>query len=475
VLLAVLLPLSAAAQPAAAPERTGRSTPAASASPGGTLSSRPAKGAAAPSAGATATARSAPPVSAQRQRQLQGEQQQLQVRLAQARRQLAAAEASHSEATDALRASESAISVASRRLHDLASQRSGLEKQLATLMDRGRDALVRQSREEQQLAALLRAQLLLLHQPPWATLAGTALPQQAGQDMARLGYVARASVARIDALDERRAELAALEAETRARQAELASVERDEEKSRAELVEQQRLRRDTLNRLARQIGTQRQSVATLERDDRRLGQLVEELGRVLAEQAERDERARRSAQASRERSRTTNAAASRTAPAQTSAARSGPAEPRTSGAAEPPADSRFAQARGKLVLPVQGEVTARFGSARRSEAGGTVPVWKGVFIRAAEGTEVRAVAAGRVAFADWLRGFGNLLILDHGEGILSVYGNNESVLVSTGDRVEAGAHVAAVGTSGGHREPGLYFEMRYEGRPFDPLRWVAAR
>jgi septal ring factor EnvC (AmiA/AmiB activator) len=88
---------------------------------------------------------------------------------------------------------------------------------------------------------------------------------------------------------------------------------------------------------------------------------------------------------------------------------------------------------------------------------------------------VRAVAAGRVAFADWLRGFGNLLILDHGEGILSVYGNNEAVLVSTGERIEAGAQVATVGTSGGHREPGLYFELRYEGRPFDPLRWVAAR
>ena len=92
-----------------------------------------------------------------------------------------------------------------------------------------------------------------------------------------------------------------------------------------------------------------------------------------------------------------------------------------------------------------------------------------------DGAPAVLLAAGRVAFADWLRGFGNLLILDHGEGILSVYGNNESVLVSTGERIEAGAQVATVGTSGGHREPGLYFEMRYEGRPFDPLRWVAAR
>ena len=479
-LLAAALPLGGTAQTPAGADKTARpaatakraeattSSPPAAAMPGTRQDSAPSSRA----AGKPATASTA---SAQRQRQLQSEQKQLQGRLSQARRQLADAEASHSEATDALRVSESAISTASRRLHDLAGQRTALEKQLATLLDRGRDALVRQSREQHQLGDVLRAQLVLLHQPPWAALAGAAAPQQAAQDMAHLGHVARASLARIDALDERRAELAALEAETRTRQTELAAVERDEEASRAQLVEQQRARRDTLNRLARQIGTQRQSVATLERDERRLGQLVEELARVLAEQAERDERARRSAQASRERSRTAGTAAARATPADATVARGGTAEPRTTATAEPPADSRFAQGRGKLVLPVQGEITARFGSPRRGEAGGTAPAWKGVFIRAAEGAEVRAVAAGRVAFADWLRGFGNLLILDHGEGILSVYGNNEAVLVSTGERIEAGAQVATVGTSGGHREPGLYFELRYEGRPFDPLRWVAAR
>ena len=475
-LLVALPPVSAIAQPAASPDKASLQAAASAASGAGAARApRNDKGAAPRTTGNSGAARNATTSSAQRQRQLQGEQQQLQARLSQARRQLAAAEASHSEATDALRASESAISDASRRLNDLATQRAGLERQLATLMDRGRDALVRQGREEQQLAGVLRAQLLMLHQPPWAALAGGTPAQQAGQDMARLGYVARASSARIDALDERRAELAALESETRARQADLASIERDEEASRGQLVEQQRARRETLNRLARQIGTQRQSLATLERDERRLGQLVEELARVLAEQAERDERARRVAQASRERARAASTTASRAAPADAEVARATSAEPRASGAAEPPADSRFAQGRGKLVLPVQGEISARFGSPRRSDAGGTAPAWKGVFIRAPEGTEVRAIAAGRVAFADWLRGFGNLLIIDHGEGILSVYGNNESVLVSTGERVEAGARVAAVGTSGGHREPGLYFEMRYEGRPFDPLRWVAAR
>jgi septal ring factor EnvC (AmiA/AmiB activator) len=140
-----------------------------------------------------------------------------------------------------------------------------------------------------------------------------------------------------------------------------------------------------------------------------------------------------------------------------------------------PADGDFAQWRGKLVLPVRGEVTARFGSPRPTEAQVDAPTWKGVFIRAPAGADVHAVAAGRVVFADWLRGFGNLLVIDHGDGFLSVYGNNESLLAAVGAAVEAGDPVATVGSTGGVAEPGLYFEIRLKGRPIDPLRWAQAR
>ena len=131
----------------------------------------------------------------------------------------------------------------------------------------------------------------------------------------------------------------------------------------------------------------------------------------------------------------------------------------------------FAALRGKLRLPVTGAVTGRFGSPR-AEGGAT---WKGVFIRAAEGSEVKAVAAGAVVFSDWLRGFGNLLIIDHGDDFLSVYGNNESLLASVGARVGNGEAVATVGNSGGNPESGLYFELRHRGQPFDPLRWAGRR
>ena len=82
---------------------------------------------------------------------------------------------------------------------------------------------------------------------------------------------------------------------------------------------------------------------------------------------------------------------------------------------------------------------------------------------------------GRVVFADWMRGFGNLLILDHGQGYLTIYGNNESVYKQVGEPVRTGDVVASVGNSGGNPDSGLYFEIRHEGKPFDPMRWIATQ
>jgi len=145
---------------------------------------------------------------------------------------------------------------------------------------------------------------------------------------------------------------------------------------------------------------------------------------------------------------------------------------------EAPNLAAFSALRGKLELPVEGQLGARFGALRRDEDGqpqAGAPTWKGLFIRAAAGAEVHAVAAGRVVFADWLRGFGNLMILDHGNGLLSVYGNNETLLRGIGDQVQAREVIAAVGSTGGSQDSGLYFELRYQGKPFDPLAWVGPR
>lgn len=128
----------------------------------------------------------------------------------------------------------------------------------------------------------------------------------------------------------------------------------------------------------------------------------------------------------------------------------------------------FAQARGKLPLPVAGRIGARFGSPRGSDAR---LKWDGLLINAAEGTRVHAVHGGRVVFADWLRGSGLLMILDHGDGYLSLYGHNQSLLREVGSWVQPGDAIAAVGNSGGMSEPALYFSIRHRGQPLDPAAW----
>ncbi|MFQ6021355.1 MAG: murein hydrolase activator EnvC family protein [Acidiferrobacterales bacterium] len=136
--------------------------------------------------------------------------------------------------------------------------------------------------------------------------------------------------------------------------------------------------------------------------------------------------------------------------------------PRTPGQA-----TRFQDHKGKLPLPAHGRVLARFGTAKNS---GRLR-WKGVFLSGRLGQDVISVARGRVAFADWLRGFGLLLILEHGDGYMTLYGHNQSLYAQVGDWVEAGQVIASMGNTGDARQPGVYFEIRKKGHPQDPLKW----
>jgi septal ring factor EnvC (AmiA/AmiB activator) len=130
----------------------------------------------------------------------------------------------------------------------------------------------------------------------------------------------------------------------------------------------------------------------------------------------------------------------------------------------------FSELRGKLTWPVAGTLLHDFGQPR----GGGIK-WKGVVLAAPRGREVRAVYHGRVAFADWLAGMGLLVIVDHGEGYMTLYGYNETVLKDTGDWVAPGDVIATVGDSGGQSQAGLYFELRRGTRPENPRSWVTRR
>ena len=133
--------------------------------------------------------------------------------------------------------------------------------------------------------------------------------------------------------------------------------------------------------------------------------------------------------------------------------------------------SSFAAMKGKLRLPVRGELVNRFGSPR--ERGGVK--WNGLFIRTADGNEVKAIAGGQVVFAEWIRGFGNFIILDHGNDYMSLYGHNDALTKRVGEEVKGGDTIAVVGNSGGNSQSGLYFELRHKGKPFDPLTWISIK
>ncbi|OGO94624.1 MAG: hypothetical protein A3F10_04100 [Coxiella sp. RIFCSPHIGHO2_12_FULL_42_15] len=132
-----------------------------------------------------------------------------------------------------------------------------------------------------------------------------------------------------------------------------------------------------------------------------------------------------------------------------------------------PTDSHFVNLKGKLPWPVKGPLANKFGTKiDQSELR-----WNGIVIQSAANQPVRAIAAGQVIFADWLPGYGLLLIINHGNGYMSLYGRNHNLEKRVGDSVQSGETIANVGNSGGYTQPGLYFEMRFNAKPLDPSQW----
>lgn len=129
--------------------------------------------------------------------------------------------------------------------------------------------------------------------------------------------------------------------------------------------------------------------------------------------------------------------------------------------------SGLRQYKGRLNWPVKGNIIHSYGSKRFSDVR-----WQGMVIKAREGSKVRAVSAGKVVFADWLRGYGMVTVIDHGKGYMSLYGHNQTLLKTTGEKVSRGEAISLAGRSGGQLESGLYFEIRYKGKALNPKPWL---
>ncbi|OHC63967.1 MAG: hypothetical protein A2040_09760 [Rhodocyclales bacterium GWA2_65_19] len=374
-----------------------------------------------------------------------GELQDLKGRIETLRRDMAAAEESKTSAADQLRETESAISNANRRLHELAAERAELKSQLADL-DAQSQRLDRQTGAQQnQLARLLNRQFVGGDADALKLLLSGQDPNQSARDKYFLTQLSRAKADLIQQLRALAAEKKRLAEAIRERQVQMAEIERRQQEGRAQLLERKKQRLTTLAAIGDRIKAQRREITTLKRDEQRLAKLIDGLSRIAASRK----------------------AGPRVGPGSTANSK----RPRVKDHDPGNVGGAFAALRGQLRLPVKGSIAGRFGSPR-AEGGAS---WKGVFIRATEGAEVKAVAGGAVVFSDWLRGFGNLLIIDHGDDFLSVYGNNESLLAAVGASVKGGEPVATVGNSGGNPDSGLYFELRHRGQPFDPMKWASSR
>jgi septal ring factor EnvC (AmiA/AmiB activator) len=431
----------------------------------------------------------------------------IQQKLSVLKREIGRTESAKEDAADTLAASEEAISNANRTLRELVGEQTETNARLLGLAGEQERLAATIASQKKQLATLLREHYVAGNEDRIKLLLSGDNPNRINRDLQLMAYVSQSQARLLGSL---RANLAAVEANReRAQNAkdELEEIATEQRDQKAVLEKEKARRAALLGTLSSRLAAQRKEVGALERDEQRMSGLVDKLSRLIREQAlaAAAEQKRRAALAAARAKAAAEAKAKALAlvrAREQQAARAGLAqqhakpgakpvpvpeqptlaeqptpavEPPDPGAAKPadialapavPAGA-FASLRGRLLSPVAGTVAARFGAKR-----GGGPSWKGMFIKAPEGADVKAVAAGRVVFANWMRGFGNLIIIDHGGEYLSIYGNNQSLLKHAGDAVKGGDPIANAGNTGGNEESGLYFELRHLGKAFDPASWI---
>lgn len=361
------------------------------------------------------------------------------------KKELDSTKEAHKDATDELKQSEKAISETNRKLYELSKQHKQNRNTLAGLQQQKLEIETTVKEQQDLLGAQLYQQYLHGQQGYIQVVLQQQDPGAIARQLHYYSYVSKARAALIASMQKNLGKIARLNDETASALKELTELKQKQEQERRELQTQKNERNKVLKQLSAKISSQRGEISKLKRDEKRLSQLVERLARIIpkAVPGKRNRSTKSSEPVGRNESLPTNAFDG----------------------------GNFAALKGKLNLPVRGDIANRFGDSRED----TGVSWKGLFIKSSEGNDVKSVASGRVVFADWLRGFGNLLIVDHGDGYMSLYGNNQSLLKRVGETVSGGDTIASVGNSGGNETSGLYFELRHRSKPLDPLGWSAFR
>ena len=332
---------------------------------------------------------------------------------------VAAQTSQRDEGARELRAAELDAAAEARKLADLRARLAAQLSERRALAERTTRAARRLSTERAALASQVRTSYLNGR----AELPKLVLSQQSPASLGRMlvyfDYFNRARSARIAAVSSEVAELSDLGKQREQAAAELASLESAESAQVASLEHARDERRALVAKLDAGIADSNEKINKARTDEKRLADLVAELTQLMA---------------------------------------GFPVD----------GEQPFGRLKGKLAWPVMGRLAGEFGQPRE---GGTVK-WTGVLIEASQGAPVRAIYRGRVAFADWLPGLGLLLVLDHGDGYMSLYAHNQSLLKEAGDWVSPGETIAQVGDTGGQARPALYFEIRAKGEPVNPHEWI---
>jgi septal ring factor EnvC (AmiA/AmiB activator) len=323
---------------------------------------------------------------------------------------------------DVLKAVDLEIQESSRQVRKLALEQEEKESELQRLRTDRDQQLQQLTQSSEQLSRQVRSAYQLGQQSRLKLLLNQDDPERVNRMLAYYDYFSRAQAGQIRQLREALAILDRLHADIDLALAELAESRQRAAAEMERLADQRDQRQAALNSISERISSGETRLAELRRDRSDLEMLLEKIEDALADIP-----------------------------------------------AELGRQMDLAAARGKLQRPAGGRVLHAFGQSR---IGGLA--WHGWLIEAAAGSEATAVAYGRVAFADWLRGYGLLMIIDHGNGFMSLYGNNESLLFDVGDWVQAGEPIVTVGVNPGSTQ-GLYFELRKNGKALDPASWMAKR
>lgn len=346
--------------------------------------------------------------------------ERLRRRIETVRRDLSRMRGRHTRVEAELSRIERGLARASKQRREVETQLTASRARLAALQRRRRTLEGELARERDALARQIRAAYALGGEPRLKLLLNQEHPAQIGRVLVYFDYFNRMRTDAIHVVERRMQALADVRAKIARQTATLTALRAKRVRQERDFQRRRAARQAVLARLTAAIHGKGAELAGLRHDEARLRALLHELQRAAAGVP----------------------------------AGPGPRRP-------------FARLKGRLGWPTRGRIAARFGMPRLHS-----PLkWRGVLIDAPAGQPVRAIAYGRVVFANWLRGFGLLLIVDHGGGYMSLYAHNQALYAATGAWVKPGEVVATVGDSGGEAHPGLYFEIRHDGHPVNPARW----